>query len=136
MRRLIWIFVVLLFAGSVSWWSSKNEAGVVHHIQEEVLLLVPRFAENPNSLQDIVVDPLLQQILASTLQAAMNKARVQDSAIVVIVTSGDSALYGDGTATHVALLEVDHQIIGGLRVVCLGKEEPLRIAGVFSGEER
>lgn len=135
-KRFIWICVVLLFAGSVSWWSSKNESGVAYHIQEEVLQLVPRFAENPNVIEAVVVDPLLQSILATTLQKALRRADVQGLSIVVVVSDGDSDFYGDGTATHVASLEVGQQVIGGLRIVCMGKEEPLRIAGVFTGSEQ
>ena len=56
--------------------------------------------------------------------------------VVVVVSDGDSDFYGDGTATHVASLEVGQQVIGGLRIVCMGKEEPLRIAGVFTGSEQ
>jgi hypothetical protein len=135
-KRFIWICVVLLFAGSVSWWSSKNEAGVAHHIQEEVLQLVPRFAENPNVIEAVVIDPLLQSILATTLQRALWQADAQGVSIVVVVSDGDSDFYGDGTATHVASLEVGQQVIGGLRVVCVGEEDPLRITGVFSGSEQ
>ena len=135
-KRFIWICVVLLFAGSVSWWSSKNESGVAYHIQEEVLRLVPRFAENPNIIEAVVVDPLLQSILATTLQKALRRADAQGLSIVVVVSDGDSDFYGDGTATHVASLEVGQQVIGGLRIVCMGKEEPLRIAGVFTGSEQ
>jgi hypothetical protein len=135
-KRFIWICVVLLFAGSISWWSSKNESGVAYHIQEEVLRLVPRFAENPNIIEAVVVDPLLQSILATTLQKALRRADAQGLSIVVVVSDGDSDFYGDGTATHVASLEVGQQVIGGLRIVCMGKEEPLRIAGVFTGSEQ
>ena len=46
----------------------------------------------------------------------------EGNSIVVVVSDGDSYFYGDGTATHVALLEVGQQVIGGLRIVCMGKD--------------
>ena len=53
--------------------------------------------------------------------------------VVVVVTDGDSLTYGDGSATHVALLEVDHEPIAGLRIICVSETDPLIIAGVFPG---
>ena len=134
-RRCIWIGVVLLFAGTVSWWSARNEASIANHVQAAVSKLVPEFAENPKSLRGIVLDPILEPMLASTLQEVLDCSVAQNELVVVIVRGGDSVLFGDGSATHVALLEVDHQIVGGLRIVCSSQNEPLIIAGVFSGGE-
>jgi hypothetical protein len=132
-RRLIWVAVVLLFAGAVSWWSAKNESGVTQHIQKEVSLLVPNYVKNPKSLQGVVVDPLLEPALATTIQRVFDYSVAQQQSVVVVVTEGDSLLYGDGSATHTALLEVDQQVVGGLRIVCFSEFEPVLVAGVFKG---
>ncbi len=125
--------VVLLFAGAVSWWSSKNESGVTQHIQKEVSLLVPNYVKNPNSLRGVVVDPILESALATTLQQVFDYSVAQQQSVVVVVTEGDSSLYGDGSATHTALLEVDQRVVGGLRIVCFSELEPVLVAGVFNG---
>ncbi|MDP7004641.1 MAG: hypothetical protein QF718_00310 [Phycisphaerales bacterium] len=134
MKRYISLLVILGVAGFISWWSSKNEAGVTHHIQDEVTKLVPLFAEDPSSINAFVVDPILQPILVSSLQLAINESKHQHQDIVVVVTGGDNASYGDGTATHVATLNINHHSVVGLRIVCSSKTDPILIAGVFSNK--
>ncbi|MBC8309838.1 MAG: hypothetical protein H8E83_04910 [Planctomycetes bacterium] len=134
MRRYISLFVILSVAGLVSWWSAKSEAGVSHHIHAEVTKLVPLFAEDPSSINGFVVDPTLQPILATSLQQAITESRQLHRDIVVVVTGGDHESFGDGTATHVAVLSVDHHSVVGLRIVCSSKTDPVLIAGVFSNQ--
>lgn len=132
LRRYISLLLILVVASLVSWWSSKNEARVTKHIEEEVTRLVPRFISNPESLQSFVIDPALEPILASSLQNAVIESLLLNQKIVVIVTFGDDDEFGDGTATHVAMLEVDHKPIASLRIICKSESDPLLISGVFS----
>jgi hypothetical protein len=121
-RRYLFLVLILMIAGGISWWSARSEAGVVHRVQEELDKLVPQFISDPSSLQQFVVDPILESALVSSLQH-----------VVLTVTGGDDLTYGDGSATHVALFEVDHQQIAGLRIICESETGPLVIAGVFPG---
>ncbi len=132
-RRYIFLLLILAFAGFISWWSARSESRVVHHIQEEVDKLVPRFIVDPTSLQQLVVDPIIEPTLALSLQHVVLTSNQKNKEIVVVVTDGDDLVYGDGSATHVALLEVDHQPIAGLRIICDSETDSLVIAGVFPG---
>lgn len=132
MRRYIFLVIILAFAGSISWWSARSEAKVTQHIQMEVTRLLPRFVSDPASIQRFVVDPILEPILASTLQSIVLESEKLNQSLVVVVKSGDDVSFGDGTATHVALLEIDHHPIAGLRIICESETDPLLIAGVFS----
>ena len=132
-RRYIFLIIILVLAGLISWWSARSEERVVHHIQEEVSKLVPRFISDPTSLQQFVVDPILEPILALSLQHVVLTSTQKNKKVVVVVTDGDSLTYGDGSATHVALLEVDHEPIAGLRIICVSETDSLIIAGVFPG---
>lgn len=132
MRRYIFLVIILAFAGCISWWSAKSESKVTHHIQSEVSKLIPRFVSDPTSIQRFVVDPILEPILASTLRSVVFESNKLNQSLVVVVTNGDDDSFGDGTATHVALLEVDHHPIAGLRIICESESDPLLIAGVFS----
>ena len=132
MRKYISLLLILVVASLVSWWSSKNEARVTQHIEEEVARLVPRFISDPTSLRSFVIDPALEPILATSLQNAVIESSLLNQKIVVIVTFGDNKSFGDGTATHVAMLEVDHKPIAGLRIICESENDPLLISGVFS----
>jgi len=133
MRRIITIVLILAMAGFVSWWSARNDGRVISHVQDEVTKLVPLFVLDPASIQKFVLDPILEPILAASLRDVVLESEQQHQKIVVIVTDGDDASFGDGTATHVALLQVDHQPITGLRIICISETDPLLIAGVFSG---
>ena len=131
-RRYIFLALILVVAGGVSWWSARSETGVAYHIQTEVTKLVPRFVSNPSSIKRFIVDPILEPILASSLQDVVYESTKLNQSFVVVVTSGDDVSYGDGTATHVAVLEVNHHPIAGLRIICETETDPLLIAGVFS----
>jgi hypothetical protein len=132
-RRFIFLALILVFAGSISWWSARSEAKVAHHIQVEVDKLVPRFIADPTSIQSLLADPILEPVLALSLQHVVLTSNQKNKNIIVIVTDGDNLLYGDGSATHVAVLEIDHQPVAGLRIICSSENDPLVIAGVFSG---
>ena len=132
-RRYIFLIIILVFAGLISWWSARSESKIVHHVQEEVSKLVPRFISDPTSIQHFVADPILEPILALSLQHVVLTSAQKNKKIVVVVTDGDNLTYGDGSATHIALLEVDHEPIAGLRIICESETGPLVIAGVFLG---
>ena len=84
-KRFLFLALILLFAGGVSWWSAKSESRVVHHIQEEIDKLVPRFIADPTSLQGLVVDPILEPALALSLQHVVLTSTQKDKKIVVVV---------------------------------------------------
>ena len=132
-RRYIFLLLILAFASFISWWSARSESRVVHHIQEEVNKLVPRFVVDPTSLQQLLVDPIIEPTLALSLRHVVLTSNQKNKEIIVVVTDGDNLVYGDGSATHVALLEVDHQPIAGLRIICDSETDSLVIAGVFPG---
>ncbi len=135
-RRFLSVLVVLVFAATISWWSAKKDSRVVNHIQNEMVKLVPRFASNPTSLHGFVVDPVLEPILSTTLQNVVRESSFQNRGIEIIVTSGDNKAYGDGTATHVALLNINDRPIVGLRIIFTPETDRLQIAGVFPGLSR
>lgn len=130
-RKYIFILLILVGAGCISWWSARNESQVVHYVQSEVTKLVPRFISDPTSIETIVVDPILEPILASTLRQAFSSSIELDQNIVVTVVGGDDSFYGDGSATHVTFLLVNGRPIAGLRIICESTSDPLLIAGVF-----
>jgi len=131
LRKYIFMVLILVGAGFISWWSARNEAQVEHYVQSEVSKLVPRFISDPTSIETVVVDPILEPILASTLRQAFSTSTELHQKIVVTVVGGDDSLYGDGSATHVAFLQIDDRPIAGLRIICESASDPLLIAGGF-----
>ncbi len=136
MRRITSIALILIGAGCVSWWSSRNESHVVNHIQEEVAELIPRFMNNPNSIKGHIVEPALERHVGSSLKEVHSLSLKEQKDIFIVVNKGDDMLHGDGTATHVAVVGVGKNQVACFRVVCQSTNEPLLISGVFLAENK
>ncbi|MDP7006112.1 MAG: hypothetical protein QF718_07890 [Phycisphaerales bacterium] len=132
-RRYIFPIVIVALAAAVSWWSSRLDSRVSTHVMDEVTKLVPKFHKSPSIITEVVVDPILEPLVAKSLQLVYDNSITSDSDYSVVVTSGDNEDYGDGTATHVAVFKINKKPIAGLRVICLSNTDPVLIAGVFPG---
>jgi len=78
-----------------------------------------------------VVNPILGPILASSLLRVISASTLENEQCVVVVTNGDDSEYGDGSATHVAVLQVNNQPIAKFRVICTSSSDPVLIMGIF-----
>ena len=111
-RRYIGLILILAFAGGISWWSAERESSVSSHVQHEVVKLIPT--------------------LANSLSVVYLKSKEFGGDYAVIVTSGDNDKYGDGTATHVAVFQINEEEVAGLRIICNSDTGPLLIAGAWT----
>ncbi len=130
MRKYIGTVLILIIAAGFAWWSAKTESSVSNHVQQEVAKLVPLFKNNPNVIESVVVDDVLQPTLADSLEQVWLKSS-KSGGFRVLVTEGDDEQYGDGTATHVALFQIDTETVVGLRIICLSDTDPLLITGAW-----
>lgn len=128
-----WVFTAstLIIACVIAWWASYTEARVNNHVRHEVTKLVPRAHANPAIIDDFVVNPILKQPLQLSLEYVYYNSIETDVAFQVIVTNGDDEVFGDGLATHVASIEVNHQPIAKYRVICDSENTQVRIAGII-----
>ena len=92
--------------------------------------LVPQYQTNPSIIRALVVNPVLEPMLASSLSYIYEES-VDNHEVRVVVTRGDNKQFGDGTATHVAMFQVDNTPVAGLRIICKHDGDPLLIAGIF-----
>ena len=129
-RNYIPSFIIIIVGASVAWWSSHTTSSISKHIQNEVSKLVPQYHANPSVIRPLLVDPTLEPMLASSLSYIYEETK-SDHEYRVVVTRGDNKEFGDGTATHVAMFEIDQTPVTGLRVICEYYGDPLRIAGIF-----
>ena len=129
-RNYIPSLIIIIVGASIAWWSSHAASSVSKHIQNEVSKLVPQYHENPSVIRPLLVDPTLEPMLASSLSYIYEETK-SDHEYRVVVTRGDNKEFGDGTATHVAMFEIDQTPVTGLRVICENYGDPLRIAGIF-----
>ena len=135
MRKYISTIIIVAMGAGIAWWSSHTSSSVASHVQEEVIKLVPRFQSDPSTIRSLLIDPILEPILASSLTYLYEES-LRHHAYNVVVTRGDNEEFGDGTATHVAMFQIDEKPVTGLRIICESDTDPLRIAGVFSGTAR
>ena len=129
-RNYIPTFLIIIVGASIAWWSSHTASSMSKHIQNEVAKLVPQYHVNPSVIRPLLVDPILEPMLASSL-SYIYEERKDNHEIQIVVTRGDNKEFGDGTATHVAVFQVDHKPVTGLRIICENDGDPLRIAGIF-----
>jgi hypothetical protein len=132
--KIRWVMpvIILLAAAGISWWSAKTESAVVQHIRDEVIELIPLVRENPTVIERMVIDPILYTPVGNSLAKLSEQWSGNKNDLFVSVTTGDDPKYGDGTATHVALVGTGEQLVVGLRIVCGGADEPMYIAGVWT----
>jgi hypothetical protein len=130
-RPFIGVFFVLVVAAGVGWWSSKVEAKITNHVHQEVVKLVPLFKNNPSAIDKLVVNRVLQSTIESSLKQVCEMSTKCDGRFDVVVTDGDTEEYGDGTATHVAVFQVNSKPVAGLRIICSSETDPLLISGAW-----
>ena len=129
-RNYIPSLIIIIVGASIAWWSSHTASSMSKHIQNEVSKLVPQYHANPAVIRPLLVDPILEPMLASSLSYIYEETK-SDHEYRVVVTRGDNKEFGDGTATHVAMFQVDQTPVTSLRIICENDGDPLRIAGIF-----
>ena len=124
--------IILLVGAGVSWWSARATNAVEQHVRHEVIELIPLVRDNPSIIERMVVDPVLYIPVGKSLVAVTTAWSGNKKDLTVTVTTGDDPTYGDGSATHVALVGVAGTPVLGLRILCDGAHEPMLIAGVWT----
>lgn len=132
--KIRWVMpvIVLIAAAGISWWSAKTESAVEQHIRNGVIELIPLAQENPAIVKKMIVDPILFSPVGNSLAKLSEQWSGNKDDLFVSVTTGDDPTYGDGTATHVALVGTGENLVVGLRIVCKGAGKPMFIAGVWT----
>ena len=133
-QKVQWVMPVLILvvAAGVSWWSAKQEGATEQHVRSEVIQLIPIVRNNPSVIERMVVNEALYLPVEKSLLAISSIWSGNRSDLHVTVTVGDDPNYGDGTATHVALVDVGSLPTVGLRILCSGADKPMYIAGVWT----
>ena len=124
--------LIVLAAICVSWWSARTASAVEQYVRDEVIELIPMVLDNPDIVERMVVNPALYTPVSNSIVAMSSVWSGNKKDLSVKVTSGDDPRYGDGSATHVALVDINGIPVLGLRVLCHGTGEPMLIAGVWT----
>ncbi len=130
-RKWMFTAVTLALACAIAWWASYTESRVNNHVRVEVTKLIPRAHANPAIVEEFVVNPILKQPLQLSLEYVYDNSINTDLEFQVIVTNGDDEVFGDGRATHIALVEVNNQPLAKYRVICDSEHAKVLFAGII-----
>ena len=92
---------------------------------------MPGFHKDPTLVQQFVINPILEDSLANSLEFVYEHSLQQNLSFVVLVEDGDDDEYGDGRATHVVTIQINEEPVAGYRVICDSDSDHLLIAGVL-----
>ena len=134
-RRLIMPLVILAVAAGLMVWGSRERG----HGLDEVRDLVVRFLDDVAAGRDPSprlgdTDPLILRRVIWALEAHATDLARRD-AWEVVVRSGDVGEFGDGSATHHAVIRTGGVDRFGLRLVGPGDGQELLIVGYWVPEE-
>ncbi len=132
--------IILAAAALVGWWASQKEMRRMSDIRSFVLLLVQPGAEgDPDTGALSAAEPLLPPGLGGSLRMLRSDLLANNQSAVVDVRPGDTDRYGDGTATHTAVIMVEGRARLGLRIVHQNNGRTLldkvRVIGYFLPDE-
>jgi hypothetical protein len=116
----------------MAWWSARVSSAVEQHVRDEVLQLIPQVQSNPEIVSEFVVNPVLLEPVSKTFSDISRAWSGDKKDLRVTVSTGDDPNYGDGTATHVAIVGIGEHTRFGLRILCDSKDSPMFIAGVWT----
>ena len=103
--------VILVVAGAFAWWGSQREVARISAIDQAVTMVLQ--GGSPAAAGIGMMPPNLDTVLEQ-LRSELEQTRAQPS---VAIRPGDEAGYGNGDATHTAIIEADGVPRLGLRVV-------------------
>jgi hypothetical protein len=134
MRKTRWLMplIIVIAAAAMSWWSAKTASAVERHVRNEVIELIPLVQNNPEIVDNMVIDPVLCAPVSKALTEVSMGWSGDKNDLFVTVTTGDDPVFGDGTATHVAIVGVGERSAVGLRILCKDKNSPMIIAGIWT----
>ncbi len=125
-RRLIMPLVILAVAAGLAVWGTMQKG----HRVDEVRHLVQRLIDDVAAGRDPSpglgdTDPAILRLVIATLEAHPPEA------VEAVVRTGDVAAFGDGSATHHAVIRIDGVDRLGLRLVSPGDRQELLIVGYW-----
>jgi hypothetical protein len=130
-RRVLWPALILLVAFVV--WGVEKRRGQADVPELELFIrqsCAQAVAGDGAALTSHSSDPLIAE---SIITALRDSALMEPGAVdrlTIAISPGDHAVYGDGSATHHALLSLDGRELLGLRLI-RGSGHAIRIIGMW-----
>lgn len=131
-RRLAVPLIILAAAAAFAVWGTQRESERTADIHEFVHAVCQDIANQRDPAARLGrLDPLIAKQMVDFLRVALNDLAPSLDGLVIDVRSGDDPQFGDGSATHTAMIRVRDRDTLGLRIVHQDQGGDLGIVGIW-----
>lgn len=131
-RRLALPLIILAAAAAFAVWGTQRESERTADIHEFVHAVCQDIANQRDPAARLGrFDPLIAKQMVDFLRVALNDLAPSLDGLVIDVRSGDDPEFGDGSATHTAMIRVRDRDTLGLRIVHQDQGGDLGIVGIW-----
>lgn len=131
-RRLAVPLIILAAAAAFAVWGTQRESERSADIHEFVHAVCQDIANQRDAASRLGrLDPFIAKQMVDFLRVALNDLPPSLDGLVIDVRSGDDAQFGDGSATHTAMIRIRDRETLGLRIVHQDQGGDLGIVGIW-----
>ena len=130
-RRFVVPLIVLAAAAGVAIWGTQNESRRTQDVRQYVLAICQDVANRTEITRLGRLDPIIAEQMVNFLRVALNDLGPTLEGLEIDVRSGDSPEFGNGSATHTAMIRVKSRDTLGLRIVHQDQGGDLGIIGLW-----
>ena len=131
-RRVVVPLIILAAAAAVAVWGARNESRRTDDVRQYVLAICQDIANRRDSTSRLGrLDPFVAKPMVDFLRVALSELPPGLEGLEIDVRSGDDPEFGDGSATHTAMIRVRDRDTLGLRIVHQDQGGDLGIVGIW-----
>ena len=131
-RRIAVPLIILAAAAAVAVWGTQRESERTEDIRQFVQAICQDIANQRDPAARLGrLDPFVAKQMVDSLRDALNDLPPSLDGLVIDVRSGDDPQFGDGSATHTAMIRVRRRDTLGVRIVHPDQGGDLVIIGLW-----
>ncbi len=131
-RRVVVPLIILAAAAAVAVWGARNESRRTDDVRQYVLAICQDIANRRDPTSRLGrLDPIVAKPMVDFLRVALSELPPGLEGLEIHVRSGDDSEFGDGSATHTAMIRVRDRDTLGLRIVHQDQGGDLGIVGIW-----
>ena len=131
-RRIVVPLIILAAAAAVAVWGTRNESRRTNDVRQYVQAICQDIANRRDPTSRLGrLDPIVAKPMVDFLRVALSELPPGLEGLEIHVRSGDDPEFGDGSATHTAMIRVRDRDTLGLRIVHQDQGGDLGIVGIW-----
>ena len=124
--------IILAAAAAVAVWGTRNESRRTNDVRQYVQAICQDIANRRDPTSRLGrLDPIVAKPMVDFLRVALSELPPGLEGLEIHVRSGDDPEFGDGSATHTAMIRVRDRDTLGLRIVHQDQGGDLGIVGIW-----